>query len=105
MADLQELLAQKQALERQIAAARQTARAQAIAQIRGLMSEAGLSLDDLTVDNAPRRGATAKGTTGKKVAAKYRDPSSGASWSGRGLTPKWLAKELGNGRSPSDFAV
>ncbi|MBW4490903.1 MAG: H-NS histone family protein [Trichocoleus desertorum ATA4-8-CV12] len=26
----------------------------------------------------------------KKVAAKYYDPSSGATWSGRGKPPKWI---------------
>ena len=28
--------------------------------------------------------------SGKKVAAKYRNPETGTTWSGRGITPKWL---------------
>lgn len=28
---------------------------------------------------------------GSKVAAKYRDPETGATWSGRGKAPKWIA--------------
>ncbi|WP_419465612.1 H-NS family nucleoid-associated regulatory protein [Burkholderia diffusa] len=26
----------------------------------------------------------------RKVAAKYRDPKTGATWTGRGRTPRWL---------------
>ncbi|MFO1321533.1 MAG: H-NS histone family protein [Burkholderiales bacterium] len=29
---------------------------------------------------------------GRKIAAKYRDPKSGQTWSGRGSTPNWLRK-------------
>ena len=28
--------------------------------------------------------------TGKKVKAKYKDPASGAKWSGRGRAPLWI---------------
>jgi DNA-binding protein H-NS len=34
------------------------------------------------------------------VAAKYRDPLTGASWSGRGRAPKWI-----EGKSRADFLV
>ena len=40
-----------------------------------------------------------------KVAAKYRHPGSGATWSGRGLKPKWLTEQLANGKQVSDFAI
>ena len=33
----------------------------------------------------------------KKVAAKYRDPATGATWSGRGKPPQWIA---GKDRTP-----
>ena len=36
----------------------------------------------------------------KKVAAKYRDPNTGATWSGRGKPPQWIA---GKDRTP--FAI
>lgn len=36
--------------------------------------------------------------------APYLDPSTGATWSGRGLKPLWLRQELAAGRSLSDFA-
>jgi DNA-binding protein H-NS len=41
---------------------------------------------------------------GVAVAAKYRGPS-GESWSGRGLTPRWLAGLLAQGRTKEEFAI
>ena len=41
---------------------------------------------------------------GKPVAAKYRGPN-GETWSGRGLTPKWLATLVAQGQSKESFAV
>lgn len=101
MPTIQELLAQRDALEKQIAEAQRTAKADAIAKVKSLMAEYGLSLSDLT----GRATAAAKSEGGKKVAAKYRDAASGLSWSGRGLKPKWLQAALAEGKSLSDFAV
>ncbi len=39
-------------------------------------------------------------TSGTKVAAKYRDPTSGTSWTGRELKPKWVTSALATGKSP-----
>jgi DNA-binding protein H-NS len=38
------------------------------------------------------------------VAPKYRGPN-GETWSGRGLTPKWLAALIAQGQSKESFAV
>ena len=38
------------------------------------------------------------------VAAKYRGPN-GETWSGRGLTPRWLATLVGQGRKKEEFAI
>lgn len=43
-------------------------------------------------------------TSGSKVAAKYRGPN-GESWSGRGLTPRWLSGLLAQGKKKEDFVV
>lgn len=37
--------------------------------------------------------------------AKYRDPASGASWTGRGLKPKWLAQALAAGKTLESFLI
>jgi len=37
------------------------------------------------------------------VAAKYRNPAGGETWSGRGRMPKWLAAEVAKGRKREEF--
>lgn len=101
MATLKELLAQKAEIERQIDDAARNERAEAIAKVRALMAEHGLSVADLG------RGGAAKSarTGGSKVAAKYRNTATGETWSGRGLRPNWLKAALASGKKLEDFAV
>ena len=102
MATLKELLAQKEAIEQQIAQTKKEERADAIAKVHALMAEYGLSLADIG-GKAPAKGKPKGG--GGKVAAKYRNASTGESWSGRGLQPRWLKAALASGRKLADFAV
>ena len=103
MESIQELLAQKAALEKKIADAQRGARADAIAKVKALMSEYGLTAADLA-GRSPA-GSKASAAAGKKVAAKYRDPSSGQTWTGRGLKPKWLQSAISSGKALEDFAI
>jgi DNA-binding protein H-NS len=97
---LTDLLAQKAAIEQQIADAQRHQRAEAIQKVRTIMSEYGLTLADIGSKGvAMPKKATAK------VAAKYRNAATGESWSGRGLKPKWLTAALASGKSLGDFAV
>ena len=91
MADLEELLQQKQALELQIKEARQTAIADAVAEVRGIIAKYDLTDKDifLTGRRGMRRGAGARASTGK-VPPKYRDPVTGQTWTGRGKAPRWI---------------
>lgn len=98
---LKDLLAQKAAIEQKIEEAARSERADAVAKVRALMAEHGLSLADLSVRSAPRK---ARGGGGK-VAAKYRNAATGDSWSGRGLRPNWLKDALAGGKKLEDFAV
>lgn len=99
---LNELLAQKAALERQIADYQREQRGEAIAKVKALMAEYGLTMADIGV---AKPLAAAKRGGSSKVAAKYRNPATGDSWSGRGLKPKWLSAALAGGAQLSDFAV
>ena len=101
MATLQELIAQKEALELEIERKQQQSRTDAIAKVRSLMAEYGLTASDLS----SKPGAKARAGQGKKVAAKYRNVATGDTWSGRGLQPKWLKAALAAGRKLGDFAV
>lgn len=100
MATLSELLAQKADLERQIAETQRAERAAAIAQVRELMSQHGLTLADIGA-----RAANVAPPVRSKVPVKYRDPATGQTWSGRGLQPNWLKAALAQGRSLADFTV
>lgn len=65
-------------------------------QVRQLMREHGLKLRDVLDEQK-------KSTSEKKPAPaqpKYRDPDSGATWTGRGRAPRWLG-----GRSKDDFLI
>lgn len=105
---LGDLLAQKAALEKQIASFQREQRGEAVAKIKALMAEYGLTLADIGSASAAKPAAVAKTKTkvaGSKVAAKYRNPATGDTWSGRGLKPKWMTAALAGGASISDFAL
>jgi DNA-binding protein H-NS len=98
---LSELLAQKAALEQQIADVQREQHADAVARVKALMAEYGLTLADISSGKA----AAAPKKASSKVAAKFHNPATGDTWSGRGLKPKWLTAALASGRALSDFAV
>lgn len=105
---LSDLLAQKAALEKQIAGFQREQRGEAIAKIKALMAEYGLTLADIGSASAAKPVVVAKKkakVAGSKVAAKYRNPATGDTWSGRGLKPKWMTAALAAGASISDFAL
>lgn len=79
-----QLLAQRDSLDAKIADARKVELASAVAKVRALISEFGLSERDVFPSG---RNSALKNTT---VAPKYRDPLSGATWTGRGKTPAWI---------------
>ena len=102
MSNLQELLAQKAELERKIQETQKNERASAIAKIRSLMAEFGLSVEDLSGKSAPV--SKKSGTETRKAPVKFKD-NAGNTWSGRGLKPKWLQQALASGKQLADFAV
>jgi DNA-binding protein H-NS len=109
---LSDLLAKKAELEQQIISLQREERGAAIAQVKALMAEHGLTPADLGSSRsvagpaaAPKGRAGGGGLSGSKVPPKYRDPASGQTWSGRGLHPRWLKQALANGAQISDFAL
>ena len=83
-----DLLAQREALEAQIAEARKVELASAIQSARQLVTDFGLTVEDIF--SGRRKESKAKGGT---VAPIYRDPDTGATWTGRGKAPKWIADQ------------
>ena len=88
MSQYAELKAQIAKLQAQADDARRAELATVIADIRQKIAEFGLSATDLGFPQGARRGRPPKKTP---LPPKYRDPKSGATWSGRGKPPKWIA--------------
>jgi DNA-binding protein H-NS len=87
MSSLKDLLLQIETLQNQVTEVRQREVGEAIAKVRAIVAEYQLTANDVFSSG---KGKSAAKKTGK-VAAKYRDPATGKTWSGRGLAPKWLA--------------
>ncbi|MFT3718971.1 H-NS family nucleoid-associated regulatory protein [Pseudorhodoferax sp.] len=85
MSTYKELLQQREQLNQQIEQARQRENQEAVDKVRAIVAEYGLTPDDVF----GRRGKGAS-TAGTKVAPKYRDKATGATWTGRGKPPKWI---------------
>jgi DNA-binding protein H-NS len=105
---LDQLKAQRDALDQRIREMQASAQADAIAQVRDLMARHMLTLADLGQGHSktPKAvGAKVGPRTGATVAPKYREPSTGATWSGRGLKPRWLAMAIGSGKSIDEFRI
>ena len=95
MASLPELLAQKAALEEQIARMKREERSKALEEVRALVEAYGIGAEEIFAAAARKPRAAKAG-----VAAKYRNPETGETWSGRGRSPKWL-----DGKDKSAYAV
>ncbi|MGA3949195.1 H-NS family nucleoid-associated regulatory protein [Ralstonia nicotianae] len=85
MATYKELLAQKQKLEEQLETARLKELEQVIAQVRQTVADYGLTAEDIGLSSKTK----AKGR--RTVAPKYQDQKTGATWTGRGRAPGWIA--------------
>src|SRR5262245_24207066 len=103
MASYQELLAQKAELDKQIELARKQELSDAIAQIKSLMAQYGLTVSDLS--GKVSGSAKPSAAKGSKVAPKYRNSSTGETWTGRGRQPKWVEAALASGKSLNDLAI
>lgn len=97
MSTLQDLLAQREALDKQIAETRKNEIRDAIRTVQGLVAQFGLTQSDVfgsgRADKQDKRA-------GRKVAPKYRDPATGKTWTGRGRAPTWL-----EGKDKSKFLI
>ena len=104
MVSVADLMAQKAAIEQKIADAQREEKSSAVAQVKALMAQHGLSIADLSA-RAPAAPKSGGRKPSGKVAPKFRDPATGNTWTGRGLKPNWLKNALANGKSLQDFAI
>lgn len=67
----------------------------AVQKIKDLMQQHGITVEDLS-SGARAKPAKAKGT----VAAQFKNPQSGETWTGRGRAPRWL-----DGKDKEEFRI
>ncbi|WP_250487964.1 H-NS family nucleoid-associated regulatory protein, partial [Caballeronia sp. GaOx3] len=91
MATLEAIQAQIKKLGAQAQALKAKAASGVIKQIHDLMARHEISIDDVAGFVGKASGKTKANAVGKADSAKYVDPQTGASWSGRGRAPAWIA--------------
>jgi DNA-binding protein H-NS len=91
---LSQLLAERQALDAKINTVRADTRGAAIDEARRLVDAYDLSparVMPLTRQSDSAATPAESAPVRKKVAARYYDPNSGQTWTGRGKPPRWIA--------------
>lgn len=117
MSNLIEIQSQIEKLQKQAGEIKAREFDKTVQEIVAKMHAFGITLKDLqpgkkrgakpkskTPATAKSAGSKAKTKSTTVVAAKYRGPN-GEAWSGRGLTPRWLAALLAQGQTKEEFAV
>lgn len=99
MSQLDELIAQRDALQRQIDVLEADRRAALIARAHDALKALGVSAADLVPSRVGR-----KARSRAPAPVRYRD-GIGNTWTGRGKQPVWLRAALAQGRSLGDFLV
>ncbi|MBN3858907.1 MULTISPECIES: H-NS family nucleoid-associated regulatory protein [unclassified Paraburkholderia] len=86
MPSYKQLTAQLEKLHKEVAAAREKEVEQAIADIKEKIAEYEITAEEL--------GFTSAGTVARKktpLPARFANPKTGETWSGRGRAPAWLS--------------
>ncbi|MGZ8944185.1 MAG: H-NS histone family protein [Methylococcaceae bacterium] len=96
-AELQVIISEAKA---QLEAIQRSKHKEVIAQIKELAESIGVTVD------IHEDGKKAIKSTGGIVPAKYRNPNdSTKTWTGRGMTPKWLQALIAEGRNKDEFLI
>jgi DNA-binding protein H-NS len=116
MSNLIDIQSQIEKLQKQASEIRTKEFDKTVQDIVAKMQAFGITLKDLQAASArggktkaraaakPARDKARKSGSGATVAPKYRGPN-GETWSGRGLTPKWLAALIAGGKKKEEFAI
>ncbi|AKM45403.1 histone [Burkholderia contaminans] len=83
MSTYKELLAQRAAIDAKIEAVKSEERSTALKEVKRLVGEFAFSTREIF--------GVSKARTRKAAEPRYRDPGTGATWSGRGRPPAWIA--------------
>lgn len=102
MNDLIEIQNQIEKLQKQASEIRAQEFDKTVQDILAKMAAYGITLKDLDVVKGRVRKVAPIGS--KSAAAKFKGPN-GETWSGRGLTPRWLSALVAQGRAKEEFAI
>ncbi|MDP9651961.1 H-NS family nucleoid-associated regulatory protein [Paraburkholderia caledonica] len=91
MATLESLQAKIQRLQAQADALLAKKSSAVIEKIKNLMAEHGLTTADIDAHAGGKKRGPKLGAKAPNQVANYRDPKTGATWSGRGRAPRWIA--------------
>ncbi|SRR5690554_5533411 len=98
-------------LQKQAAALEKKQRAPIISDIVRSMREYDITPEEIDAafnrrTRGPSKSAAKKaGTTRAPVPPKYRNPETGATWSGRGKPPRWVSDAEKSGTSRDSFLI
>ena len=98
---VEQLLQERAAIDAEIAKIQAEARQTAFSEIQRIVANAGISTKEL-IQHFSTRGVVAEDKKRASPAPKYRDPVSGAVWSGRGKPPKYITS---SGKDKSEFLI
>lgn len=105
-------LSEKEKIEKEIQKLKEDARAlterhrgPALDSIVKAMTEYDISPDDVASAYRNATKASRRGSARQTIAPKYRHPSTGQTWSGRGRTPRWIVEAEEQGRHRDDFLI
>lgn len=104
MSIYRELLAQRDALDKQIEEARREEVSSAVAKVKQLIAEYGLTAADCGFKMSTAAASPNLVNARIPVAAKYRGLH-GETWSGRGKAPRWLTNLEAQGRKREEFLI
>ena len=93
---VEELQAEREKLDAEIKAKQDAQKASVIAQIKTVVDTYSIPVDELV----EALGGLKSKRKGIKAKQKFRDPASGATWSGRGKEPAWI-----KGQNREDFLI
>jgi DNA-binding protein H-NS len=99
VAELTEVIRRAEALRQE---KQEEAKAALLSKWQAEAAENNLSLDAILAGQQPTQGQGRKVRrgTGDKAAAKFRDPETGKTWSGRGREPVWI-----KGKNREEFKI
>ena len=84
--DLDRLLEQQELLSKHISTLLAAKKTQAIEECKTLIRTFSIDAHELFSTSAPKNTHAVT----KKIAPKYKNPTTGETWSGRGLKPRWI---------------